>query len=234
MRDSTYRMRPNASRLLSTALPSAACLLLAASCHTARPLQPEIVANSVSGFSGVQGANGWSYGYWNRSADPDTGYDQQSDFRPLKHFGSDPINRLSGRTEFTTGELWNLEDGRYYTSLWATGGHPNGTLKLGEYAREEHWAVRRWVSTVAGPVTIGGHAGKAMPWGENWGGGVWTLILVDGKELFAAAVEDGGSEYSIDATLRVGSLVDFLIGPNPSVGVIDFTGIIRTAPGPAR
>jgi hypothetical protein len=212
----------------------AVCSLPTSGCHSASIPPAEVVADSVAGFSGEQGAHGWSYGYWDRSADTDKSYDQEADFQLLKNFGSDPINRISGRTEFAVGKLWNLQDGVYYTSLWAEGGHPHGTLHLGDYAQVEQWAVRRWVSTIDGRVTISGHAGKVMPWGENWAGGVRTLIQVDGDTLFRADIEDGGSDYSVEATLRVGSLVDFLIGPNPSVGVIEFTGTIRSAPALRR
>jgi hypothetical protein len=182
----------------------------------------------------MQGSNGWSYGYWDRSTDADKNYDPATDFQLLEHFGRDPINGLSDHPEFTTGELWYLKDGVYYTSLWAEGGHPNGTLDLGAHAQVEQWAVRRWISTTEGPVTIAGHAGKVMPWGENWGGGVLALIVVDGKELFRADIEDRGTDYSIDAMVQVGSRVEFLIGPNPSVGVMKFTATIRTAPGARR
>lgn len=84
------------------------------------------------------------------------------------------------------------------------------------------------------PVTISGHAGKVMPWGKKWGGGVQTQIVVDGTTLFRAAIENQREDYSIDANLKVGSLVDFLIGPNPSVGVIEFTATVRTAPIPLK
>lgn len=206
------------------------CSLLVTGCHTA-PLPPaKVVADSVSDFSDKQGYRGWSYGYWDFSADTDKHYDQATDFRLLSHFGGDPINGISGHSEFTTGELWNLQDGLYYTSLWAAGGHANSPVKLGEHAAAEQWAVRRWVSTTDGPVKISGQAGKVMPWGENWGGGFQAQIVVDGKTLFRAAIENQRTDYSIDATVKVGSLVDFLIGPDPSVGVIDFTATVCTAP----
>jgi hypothetical protein len=82
-----------------------------------------IIANSVSGFSGTQGSNGWWYGYWDQSADDDKFYGQKDDFRLLGRFGDDRVNGLSQHTEFTTGKLWYLEDGKYYTSIWAEGGH---------------------------------------------------------------------------------------------------------------
>ena len=198
------------------------------------PRPTEIVADSVSGFSGEQGTNGWSYGYWDRTADPDKSYNQTTDFQLLKHFGSDPINRISGHAEFTTGKLWILQDGKYYTSLWAEGGHPNGTMKLGAYAQAEQWSVRRWISTVDGSITISGHAGKVMPWGENWTGGCQAQIVVDGKTMFSSFMGNRGTDYSITVTVGIGSPVDFLIGPGPTVGVTKFTATIRTTPTSRR
>jgi len=207
---------------------------LTTGCHPMAPRPTEIVADSVSGFSGEQGANGWSYGYWDRTADPDKSYNQTTDFQLLKHFGSDPINHISGRPEFTTGKLWILLDGKYYTSLWAEGGHPNGTMRLGTYAQVEQWAVRRWVSTVNGSITISGHAGKVMPWGENWTGGCQAQIVVDGKTMFSSFMDNRRADYSITVTVAIGSPVDFLIGPGPSVGVTNFTATIRTTPTSRR
>lgn len=206
------------------------CWLFVTGCRTTSLPPPELVADSVRDFSGKQGDRGWSYGYWDLSADADKDYDQTTDFQLLRHFGRDPINGISGHSEFTTGELWNLQDGLYYTSLWAAGGHPNSAARLGDHDAAEQWAVRRWVSTTDGPVTISGHAGKVMPWGGKWGGGCQALIVVDGTMLFRAAAGNQQIDYSIDAHLKVGSLVDFLIGPDLSVGVIEFTGTIQTAP----
>jgi hypothetical protein len=205
---------------------------LTTGCHAAppRPPEPEVVADSVRGFSGRQGADGWSYGYWDRTAAPGAEYAPATDFRLLKHFGGDPINGLSGRREFTTGELWTLEDGRFYTSLWADGGHPNSASRLGAHAAAEQWAVRRWVSTVDGAVTVSGHAGKVMPWGANWAGGCQARVVVDGVTVFSTPADERGTDYSVAVTLRTGSVVDFLIGPGPSVGVTKLTATIRTAP----
>lgn len=191
----------------------------------------EVVADSVQGFSGRQGMNGWTYGYWDESSDSNGKYDQARDFQMLRNFGEDPINRLSGRTEFTTGKLWYLQDGRFYTSLWAEGGHPHGDLNLRMYANAKHWTVRRWVSTVNGRIEIRGHAGKVMPWGQNWSGSVRFLVVVDGDRIYEAEADDGGQKYSITAKVKVGTPVDFLIGPGSAIGVSRFTATIRVAPG---
>ncbi len=208
-----------------SALPAVLALLVAMS--WASPAPADIVADSVREFSAKQGLNGWTYGYWDESADADGEYDQTRDFRQFRNFGTDPINRLSAHTEFTTGDLWYLEDGRYYTSLWAEGGHPHGSMDLGTYARAEQWAVRRWVSTVSGRIEIRGHAGKVMPWGRNWSGSVKFLVVVDGKRVFEAEADDGGQEYSVNVTVAVGTPVDFLIGPGSAIGVSRFTAILR-------
>lgn len=193
----------------------------------AAPMLADVVADSVRDFSGTQGENGWAYGYWDESKDADGAYDQTRDFRPLANYGTDPINRLSERTEFTTGDLWYLEDGRSYTSLWAEGGHPHGTMDLGAYARARQWAVRRWVSTVTGRIAIHGHAGKVMPWGENWGGSVRFLVVADGHRVYEAEADDGGREYSVRVAVEVGTVVDFLIGPGSAIGVSRFTATLE-------
>lgn len=224
----------SAMPLRATAVVLTVCVLLASGCGGASLTHPELIADSVGEFGGRQGANGWSYGYWDRSADADKSYDPKVDFQLLEHFGSDPLNGLSGHPDFTTGDLWYLKDGVYYTSLWAEGGHANTTLELGAHAQREQWAIRRWISTTEGPVSIAGHAGKVMPWGENWSGGVLALIVVDGKELFRTDIGKRSTDYSINAMVQAGSRVEFLIGPNPSVGVTKFTATIRTTPGASR
>ena len=217
----------HASQLCTTAIVLTVCSLSFSACHSESQHLLELVADSKREFSGIQGASGWFYGYWERNKDADHSYSQTADFQLLTNFGSDPINQLSSR--FNLGGIWFLQDGLYYTSLWAEGGHPNCTLELGAYAQVEQWPVRRWVSTVNGPVTISGHAGKVMPWGENWGGSCQALIVVDGIEVFSAPMDNLGIDYSVDVSLRVGSLVDFLTGPDPAVGITKFDATVRSA-----
>lgn len=218
---------------LTTALALAICSWLTTACHTSS-LPPSVpVADSISGFSDKQGANGWSYGYWDRTADADKRYSQTTDFQLLRHFGDDPINGLSRHPDFTTGKLWTLQDGRYYTALWAEGGSANGTTKLAPQAKVEHWAVRRWVSSVNGPVTISGQAAKIMNWGDVDSG--QAHIVVDGATVFSAATHQRSTNYSVSVIVHAGSLIDFLINAGPTetggaFGPVKFTGTIRTGP----
>ena len=151
----------------------------------------------------------------------------------LKRFGSDPINGTSSRSDFTTGKLWILQDGRYYTALWAEGGSANGTTELAAQAKVEHWAVRRWVSTVNGPVTISGHAAKILDWGDVDSG--QARIVIDSATVFSAATHGRETNYSVNAKVSIGSLVDFLITAGQTAtggafGPVKFSAVIRAAP----
>lgn len=223
-------MRVPGMLLLSCACvaPDAQTTAQAAAQVAAQPASV-IDADSVRDFSGEQGAGGWSYGYWNRAQDNDARYDPSTDFRSFSDFGDDPINGLSSRSEFTTGKLWMLQDGVYYTSIWASGGHPNAAMALGNHAAEEHWAVRRWTSPAAGTVEIAGHHGKTMPWGANWNGSVRVRIVVDGRVVLDAEADEQREVYAVEVEVGVGSRVDFMLGPGSggSIGVIDFTATIR-------
>lgn len=209
-------------------VPMITCVLVTSSYgQTSLEISVKILADSVRDFSAEQGANSWTYGYWDRTATAGKEYDQKKDFQLLKHFGDDPINGLSQRSEFTTGKLWYLEDGRYFTSLWADGGHANSSMKLGRVEEVEHWAVRRWVSPVESSAKLTGQVGKVMPWGKNWKGDCRALIVVDGNIVFSAAMDNDGKDYSIDVDLFKGSTIDFLIGPGPSIGVTKFTAKVE-------
>ena len=187
----------------------------------------DVISDSVAEFSNEQGKNGWYYGYWDRDKDIDNKYNQTSDFKLLKHFGDDLRNGLSNHNAFKLGKIWFLEDGRFYTSLWAKGGHANSAQPLGDYTGAEQWPVRRWISDTSGTVTISGHAGKLMPWGANWGGECRALIVIDGTTVFSTVMDNHGVDYSLAAKIAEKSVVDFLIAPDPSIGVVTFTASIR-------
>lgn len=186
-----------------------------------------VIGDSAAEFSSEQGKDGWYYGYWDRSADEDGKYRQSVDFQLLKNFGSDSKNGISAHEKFTTGQLWYLEDGKSYTSLWATGGHANSPRQLGDYVAAEQWAVRRWVSDTSGIVTITGHIGKVMPFGANWGGECKASIIVDGETVFSSVMDEQGLDYAVVVKIHEKSVIDFLIAPDPSIGVVTFTTRIR-------
>jgi hypothetical protein len=190
----------------------------------------DVIGDSVAEFSNEQGKNGWYYGYWDISTDADGKYNQSTDFKLLKNFGTDARNGLSRHSKFTIGDVWYLEDGRSYTSLWAKGGHANSAIGPANYSPAEQWATRRWISDAPGTVTISGQAGKEMPWGANWNGECRATIIVDGEVVFSTVMDEHGLGYSVAIKVQEKSMVDFLIAPNPSIGVVTFTATIRKRP----
>ena len=208
-------------------------LVLAPTCCRGQTTSGEsngVVADSVAEFSQEQGKNGWYYGYWDKATDADGEYRQSTDFKLLEHYGTDIRNGLSRHREFTVGDVWYLEDGRSYTSLWAEGGHANGDVGPTSYSSAEQWATRRWISDTAGTLTVSGHAGKVMPWGANWAGECQATIIVDGEVVFSTLMDEHGLDYSVAVKIQEKSIVDFLIAPNPSIGVVKFTATIRKRP----
>ncbi len=222
-------MSANHNSLYAKLMTLAVIVLFSPCCHGQSTSEESVgvIADSVVEFSGEQGNGGWYYGYWDRAIDSDDKFDPSSDFKVFKHFGTDVRNGLRGHEAFKTGDLWYLEDGRFYTSIWANGGHANSAVQLGDYSGAEHWSVRRWVSNSSGTVTISGRVGKVMPWGANWGGECQAIIMVDGVTVLSTVMDEHGIDYTVAVKIQNKSRVDFLIAPNPSIGVVTFTATIR-------
>ncbi len=66
-----------------------------------------------------------------------------------------------------------------------------------------------------------------MPWGAKWGGEYRAIIIVDGDTVSSTVMDEHGLDYRVAVTVRENSVVDFLIAPNPSFGVVTFTATIQ-------
>src|SRR5438046_82343 len=115
--------------------PAIGCIILAALTTT---VCAETITDSVAGYSGTQGLNGWWYGFYDVSGDAVPGYDPTNDF---------------AQCTVWDGSVWWASDS-FWTSLASSSAHPNGSTNNPGRATEEQWAVRRWVSTVTGVVRI--------------------------------------------------------------------------------
>ena len=134
-----------------------------------------IIADSVSEFSGTQGANGWYYGYYDGSLAPST-------FKLMPTYDPNSV----GSTERGGGGLfppgmWSVQwdASGYWTCLETKGGIPNGTDGNWGRQQNEQWAVRRWVSDVSGPITISGLAAPMQSPNDDlrvrrWQRGFWA------------------------------------------------------------
>ena len=88
-------------------------------------------------WDGEQGARGWSYGYWNRSADVDDRY-APDEFIPFPNQGDE-----YGPNQFWNDSGWVWFEGEPpWTSIHRRNMHPNGVNN-----GAEHWPIRRWENT---------------------------------------------------------------------------------------
>ena len=147
----------------------------------------KVIADSASGYSKIAGDNGWYYGYAELGS---AATYQPSDFKPM------------------TWRIWRTDNYRWMGSgdyPFASGGdmHPSGD-----------WAIRRWMSNIAGTVTLTGRLSR----GEG-GDGVNVRIFVDGKQIYSQNVSPSQTiKYNIpNVAVEIGSKIDFTVnGRNDS------------------
>lgn len=167
-----------------------------------------IIADSVAEFSGVQGQSNWFYGYWDRTTDADNVY-APSEFSLMTQYLTTPSMDYGPSLH---SPCWRVQDGDYWTALWAEGGHPNGTNGNFGHLRFEHWTIRRWVSEVAGSIEISGQLGCS----DNFPCSVNGRIFVDGIQVYSqfATGNDGLLNYLVTVPVSAGSRVDISIDSN--------------------
>ena len=162
---------------------------------------PNAIADSVADWSttGQQGFNGWSYGYYDRTADADGTY-QTTDFTLFPHDGAG-----FSATDFWDGGSWNWFAGDPpWTTITQYEWHPNGAN-----SGNEQWPIRRWVSSYTGKVFISGVLGK-----PNYCGDVRGHIFLDGAEIMNRYAGGLTMAYAVVADVIPGSVLDFALDPN--------------------
>jgi len=160
-----------------------------------------IIADSAMEFSGIQGENGWFYGFM--ESEKNAKFTLMSDFRE--------DSWKEGDKSVIEG-TWRVDEAKYWTMLRQAYGHPNGPDSTDGKESTEQWAVRRWVSSIEGKVWIRGFYGDDS---DYCGEGSIIQILVDGKEVFSSTVVNGQATraYGIEARLLADSTIDWVIKP---------------------
>lgn len=163
----------------------------------ANPAVGGVLADSYEEYSGVQGQDGWEYGFYD--GDVEEPY-TPADFEHFPEFG-------------TVESLWYiiLGEDAYWTIMRQVGGHPNGTTTSENRLEVEHHAVRRWVSDHDGAVRV---TGELLDANSNYGNGVIGRIFLDDTEIWSADIANGeGVKYNFVALVDEGTTIDFVIDP---------------------
>jgi hypothetical protein len=162
-----------------------------------------LLADSVADFALVQGHRGWHYGF-------DTG--------TYETFALLPRQSVITAYVPASGDVWDcwVTQEQHWTQIFQLGAHPNGTDTSAPSMPVLERAVRRWVSTYAGPVRIIGEIAKidVTVGGSN---GVDASVVIDGLQLYTTFIggEDaGGLSYEVRATVSLGSKLDFVLDPH--------------------
>jgi hypothetical protein len=174
------------------------------------------VAESVADWSvtGVQGAGGWTYGYWNRTTDPDHQY-ASTEFVPFPRDGSG-----FGPTDYWNGAMYDWYNGNPpWTSIGQEYAHPAGANN-----GAEHWAIRRYAAEVAGPLYVEWTLAKSDPNGD----GVTGYVFLRGAVVDTASIA-GTDTAGVVRSLALpdvapGDPIDFALGPAAPGGQQQDTG----------
>jgi hypothetical protein len=181
-----------------------------------------VVADSQADWStsGTQGENGWIYGVVDVRANlaSPTSYVYDPDhFLEFLNDGSgvvsadQAIGGWAAGTNHWNGTIWDLlNNGVVFHGPWTevsrTGGHPAANAQGDP---EVHWAMRRWVSDVAGNVEITGTASNG-----GAGDGVRCRIFNNGVQIGNFLTDGTAVSYNVQTTVSVGSLIDFAMDPD--------------------
>ena len=162
-------------------------------------------ADSVADWSmkGIQGEHGWTYGYYNRTADPDKVY-SASNFVPFPHDG-----KGFSASDYWTGSIYDWYSGNPpWTTIGPKSVHPNGANN-----GAEHWAIRRYEVQTPGTYLVRWHIAKTDP----GGGGVTGTVFRQGALVDTAAIAGadlaGVTRTVVLPTVAAGELVDLALGP---------------------
>lgn len=179
--------------------------LLLCACFAPGAMAGNERANSVTQFSGVQGMNGWYYGYWDRATDANGVYSAAD----VTLFPGEDFN----------GTRWAASQAPPpWTDIGNNNCHPNGPN-----SGHEQWVVRRWVCNFSGVANVTGTIRKVSTAG---GDGTINYIIVDGVYILRQDLrfDDGtGTAYSVKVRVHVGSVFDFVTAP----GANDFSDRTR-------
>lgn len=184
----------------------------------------QILADTFSGFSGVQGQDGWTYRFYDRTADATPGsYDFSTEAQLMPEFNSND-------------QKWYVQKGTFWTMLGLASAHGNGSVTSGGRTPNEQMAIRRWTSNYAGQVKISTSVAKISTGGGN---GVTAWLFVNGapkQSQWIAGNDWEGSTFEVETVLNTGDAVEWWLDPTQGDDLFDLStlsGTVTAVPEPA-
>jgi YD repeat-containing protein len=172
----------------------------------AGPLYRSLVADSVADWSttGTQGERGWRSGYYNKTTDVGGVY-AASDFLAFP-WTPGPASA----SNFWNGVAWDWFSGNPpWLMLGQREGHPSGTNGAGQ----EHWAIRRWTSTLAGSLEVVSSLAKKDPDGA----GTTMKVFHNGQPVESVAIAGnnlvGITRTNLIHNVAIGDQIDICLTP---------------------
>lgn len=162
-----------------------------------------LVTSASSGFSGVQGQGGWSWGYHSGTG----AYNYLTTFTNIP--GGDGQGVWNGTTQWWTGSAWdhNTAGAAPWTYLTSDTMHPNDSAP-----GPKESPIARWTSTVAGAYTISGNFSRPSSAGDGTTGRVYR----NGTQIFSAVTKGDVQSFTLPVTLAVGDKIDFMVDVGPA------------------
>lgn len=173
------------------------------------------IADSIAGFSGIQGENGWEYGFRDVINGEAGNYDPEVDFIRFEG-GADFPDEWDGgaQTWDSNTNNWRLSDAAPWTNISQIYVHPyrGGSAE----SPVIHWAIRRWNADVTAPTPLAlrWHTGKSN---INCGDGVTGALYINGvlKDEMVVGFNDGyGVSHVYYAVINPGDRVDLVVKHN--------------------
>lgn len=200
---------------------------------------PILIADSIADFGGVQGENGWSYGWYSQD-DLSLGGTLSADgsaFNPFSSFdantgwwSTDPFSAASTPSQGASPGT--------YAVITAELMHAHAPSPLANLSAENLWVSRRWTSATSGLLTLSGTiAHDDYGGGFMAGNGTEAHILVDGVAVFSYDVQFQdfvGTQYLFDVNVVEGTTIEMLLGAkgDPSYDATRFDMQITAVPAP--
>lgn len=219
---------------IATSIAARVCVLGVLAALTGRAAADRVlIADSAVDFSGAQGSNGWSYGWYDAAdiaIEPGSVSVDAAEFRAFDAYSPDE-GWSAARSGRRTSDGRREPDSGSSARAEAIFLHPYASLATRSgsgVTRQEQWAVRRWTSDFSGEILLSGFiAHNGVPLGN----GTEAHVLVDGVSVYSRDLAPGdttGAEFLLELSVEPGSRIDLAVDAkgDPMADGTEFTASV--------